>query len=220
MSMLNDLNLNLIISTSDKNLSHRAFKITSKYPYYTLHEYDFKLRDAVLKIHLKIDAGKSVAKADATNKEGSLKIFSETTISNPFQCNEIIQKVWKEICILDSSKIGNLDDARYFDYLDWIFYLSHTLRKWELERGMLFPYARLNDWAYEISLHNKPQFACDPSVASKDVCKFLGEQKILARYMKDSDKKTGVIDDAIYLSGRILVESPYDGIADFKSRRY
>ena len=220
MSFFDNLNLTLITNQSDKVLSHRAFKNISKFPYHTVHEYDIKLRDAILNIHLRLESGVSLVHIDTTNKDGSKNIYPEVSINNPLHCVEVIENIWKEICKRDIASLGKLDNVRHFDYLDWVFFLSHALRESEMEKGALFPHNLLIDWTHGVSLRSKQKFSCDQREAAKDVCKLLGQRNILDRYLSDFDKKTGVINDSIYLDARILIESNYDGITDYKNRRY
>ena len=219
MKFFRNINTSLIVELTDSFFEHRAFRSISKMPYLTRHEYRLKLRNALVRLQLKLDGETHHVFVDCVDAFGRKKIYDERTISNPVECHQILDGIWKSICAADTSSIGNLDSAKYLDYLDWVFFLGHALRKWELENGQLFPYKSLDDFVHGVSSKNQNKFPCDPSEATKDVCKLMGEKNILDRYIRDYEH-ADQINDAIYLEARLLIESNYDGITDFKSRKY
>jgi hypothetical protein len=220
MAFFENLKINSLVDKVDRFMEHKAFKNLSMMPYFTQHEYDFKLRDAVVHLNLKSDSFGNSISIEASTKNKALALLAKTPIQSSDECINLLHRVWQTICQKDKSESTGSADGEQFEYLDWIFFLAHALSNWESQKCMLFPHNKMNEWVRAISAENEKAFVCDPEYAAKDVCKLLGERQVLKRYVNNWNLTSGKdIDDNIYISARVLIESAYDGIRDFKSRK-
>ena len=220
MGFFENLKINSLVDKVDEFMEHKSFKNLSMMPYLTLHEYDFKLRDAIVYLNLKSDSSGNSIFIEAITKNKAHVLLPKTPIHSSDDCITLLHRAWQTICQKDKSESTGSADGEQFKYLDWIFFLAHALSNWETQKSMLFPHNKLNEWTRAISAENENAFECDPEYAAKDVCKLLGEKQVLKRYVNNWNLTSGKdIDDNIYISARVLIESAYDGIRDFKSRK-
>ena len=221
MAFFENIKINSIISNLENFMEHKAFRSLSKMPYNTLYEYEMKLRDAEVSLILSQSTGSTIISMRAIAKKSGVPIFPLTAISSADDCLSVAHKIWQKIEALDKASTGNLDGLEYFNYLDYIFFLAHALKKWEGDNRQLFPYKKLSDWTHQVSMTYKNSFPCDPEVAAKDVCKIIGENKLITRYIQNwNSSSSNEIDDNIFLGARVLIESSYDGVSAFKQRNF
>lgn len=219
MTFFDNIKINSIINVLEKFMEHKAFKSLSKMPYNTMYEYEMKLRDAKVNLILSQSTGNTIISMTAVTMKSGVQIFPQTRISSADECLNSAQAAWQKIVTLDKASSGSLDGLEYFNYLDYVFFLAHALKKWESDNQQIFPYKKLSDWTHQVSITFKNSFPCDPEVAAKDVCKIIGENKLISRYIQNwNSSSSNDIDDNIFLGARVLIESSYDGISAFKQR--
>jgi hypothetical protein len=222
LSFFGNVNLTLIEEACDRVLKDKAFKGFMKGPYITVYEYEAKLRDALIKLSfdgMSLDVSKPVVtlSCESTENSGQL-LIPPIRISNPVDAYSEAQNIWAKICQLDKARVGNLNDFKYFEYLDNIFQWAYYIRKLELEKGRLVDYSMLDYYCQ--AMQNEAQTEFTIEVAKKDVCKLMAERTILDRFTKEKESDFLEYDDRIFLEARLLVESDYPGVSKFKARKY
>ena len=222
MSFFSNMNLTLIEEACDRALKEKVFKGFIKGPYITVYEYRAKLRDAMIKLSFDafsggIDKPHITISCESTERPGKV-IHPPVQIKNPLDGYSEAQNIWNKVCASDKAKIGNLDDFKYFDYLDHILQWAYYLRKSELEKGVLMEYSRLEEFCEIWQSSVETQF--DLAAAKNDICKLVAEKSILERFTKEKDLDLSQFDDRIFLEARLLVESDYPGVSKYKSRKY
>jgi len=216
------MNLTLIEEACDRALKEKVFKGFIKGHYVTVYEYQAKLRDAMIKLSFDafsggIDKPQITISCESTERPGK-EIYPPLQIKNPLDAYSEAQNIWSKVCASDKAKVGNLDDFKYFDYLDHILQWAYYLRKSELERGMLMDYSRLDEFCQMAQGAVSTEFDLD--LAKVDICKLVAEKMILERFAKEKDLGLSQFDDRIFLEARLLVESDYPGVSKYKSRKY
>jgi hypothetical protein len=223
MGLLDSLKHKLIIEACDRVLANKTFKSRASGFGMTTHEYQAKLRNGTIKLSFYSFAGTSSANKikvqmiaiDATDDE---IIYQAQSINDPIQAHGCAEKAWEAITLLDKAKIGNLDQFQYFDYLDYLFDSAYIIRSSELQAGKLCAYDRLDDVIETLQTKWVKKF--DRIATKLDLCKLIAEKDILARYCAVVDAKKNDIDDRIYLDARLLIESNFPGVANYKNRKH
>lgn len=223
MKLLDSINHRLIAEACNKALAFKTFKSRVFTFGVTALEYRAKLRSATITLTFSSIAGTDsyhkpkVTMVCKTNKSNEL-LAEYDSISNPLIAYDCANACWHQITITDKAQIGNLDDFECFDYLDYLFQCAHSIRSAELQTGKLCSYDSLDDVIFNLRQSLEVDF--DREATKLDICKLVAEKEILSRFISAYDERATTIDDRIYLDARMLIESNYDGVARYKSRRY
>jgi len=223
MGILTNLNFSLIEKVADHFFKERGIKSWSQHPYITTIDYEPKLRDAVVrftyadKFQSDSDSPEVSVKAYLKSKN-TVEFCAPKKISNPIDCKEMLDQIWLTILKEDKAKFGNLDDFDQFNYLDTIFEMAHQIILREKESGVLAYYSNLDNYVRDAQHALKTSY--EPDMVKSDICKLVSEKNILEKYSVARLKKSLDIDDSIFLEARVLVESEYPGITNFKKRKF